>query len=101
MHKECGNCTHAALYSGGVYCMEFNEQILNEYVAEDCGAFDSDTPILALVPALCPEREGVYVGHIEIPFYGKEEKVRGDIHRRLSREVVLMFGATTTVKSIE
>lgn len=97
----CGNCSHAALHSGGVYCMEFNEVILNESVAEECGSYRTDVSTLALVqpPFVSTEEERLYVGHIEIPFFGKE-KVRDDIHRRLVREINLMFNAAT-VKSIE
>lgn len=97
----CGNCSHAALHSGGVYCMEFNEVILNENVAEDCGAYETDTSPLTLVqpPFMSTEREAVYQAYIEIPFFGKE-KVRADIHRRLVREINLMFNAAT-VKPVE
>lgn len=99
---ECGNCHNAALHSGGVYCMEFNETILNESVADECLMYESNEIRngLVVVPNfVSPEREGVYVGHVEIPFFGKEN-VRGDIHRRLVREVELLFSAAT-VKSIE
>lgn len=46
--RTCGECSHAALYAGGVYCMEFNESILDEAVAEDCGVFElADPPLIA------------------------------------------------------
>lgn len=43
--KICSRCINAALDSGGVYCKMFHEDIYNERVAEDCGAFELEQPV--------------------------------------------------------
>lgn len=40
--KLCGGCIHAYMGRSGVYCVEFNEFIFDEEVAEDCGAWEEN-----------------------------------------------------------
>jgi hypothetical protein len=40
--KLCDTCVNAYMGRSGVYCVEFNEFIFDEEVAEDCGAFEED-----------------------------------------------------------
>jgi hypothetical protein len=50
----CSECIHAAFNSSGVYCTLFHEAIWNERVAEDCGEYQPEPPVLTVVP---PEYE--------------------------------------------
>jgi hypothetical protein len=45
----CSECVHAAFNTAGVYCTFFNEAIWDERVAEDCGEYQPEPPILTLV----------------------------------------------------
>jgi len=43
--RLCSDCSHGALTSaGGVYCLEFREDIPNENVAQDCVAYEEAVP---------------------------------------------------------
>lgn len=107
----CGECTNAALNSGGVYCTAFHEQIFDETIAGTCGLFTQEArePLGALpdrpeptrtatgvitfptprgkrpvTDVVVPELEGeqVLVGRLTVPFFGKPNQ-----GQQLAREV--------------
>lgn len=39
--RRCSDCEHAYFGSAGVFCREFNEDIWDEKVAEDCAMFEA------------------------------------------------------------
>lgn len=44
--RTCGACDHGAFHNGGVYCMEFHEDITDETVADTCAMYDGDEPLV-------------------------------------------------------